>query len=178
MQPKKLSIIIGVVSLVASVAVAQDAEPVRGTGVVTSINKPGAPDDASYPIQIGDRIGWDGYTLDGSQEFCGTTYAEGEQYNMFLIASAREKGAQVLIVWTPNEGEDEAPLQVPGDAEIFAIGAGQGVANHIQTCDTVTLQWEPLERDPGRMGVTVNIFQGDTATGVFSYNAPAKEVAE
>ena len=178
MQHKKISIIIAVVSLVAGVAVAQDAEPIRGTGVVTSINNPGDSESESYPIQIGDRIGWDWYAPDASEEYCGTTYAEGEQYNMFLIDSSRDKGAQVLIVWTPNEGEDVAPLQVAGDAEIFAIGAGQGVANHIDICDTVTLQWEPLERDPTRMGVTVNVFQGDTATGVFSYNTPVKEVAE
>ena len=178
MQHKKISIIIAVVSLVAGAAVAQEEEPVLGTGVVTSVTKPGDSESESYPIQIGDRIEWDGYTPDASEESCGTTYEQGEQYNRFLIDSARDKGAEVFIVWTPNEGEDATPLQVAGDAEIFAIGAGQGVANHIEPCDTVTLQWEPLERDPARMGVTVRIFQGDEPTGVFSYNTPIEEVAE
>ena len=170
MQHRKISIIIAVVSLVAGAAVAQDAEPVLGTGVVTSITKPRDSESESYPIQIGDRIGWHWYIPDASEESCGTTYEQGEQYNRFLIDSARDEGTEVFIIWTPNEGENPAPLQVAGEAEIFAIGAGQGVANHVETCDTVTLLWEPLERDPARMGVTVRIFRDDESTGVFSYN--------
>ena len=143
--------------------------PIRGTGRVIGVNKPGDAAFDAFTPAAGDRLetGW--YTPIADDSEVGVV--AGERYNVLIITQPNNNNAQAFIIWEVEDPATESALTYIQSEIAVMVDGSEG--RQLRRGDNVEFDIQPNTAVPnasaGSLDVTMDDFVNGNTAGLFSF---------